>query len=153
MFPMSLRRSGLSEHPCSEHPCVICVFSRSGCQARVLFVHGTPLGEGVWGRWLGAPLQCLAIEVMVKKSIKPMVFQQFCLPYHRQSTPRALPDDAWSEIVVRRDRPALQRSRSSFLSSTTKISLQLRGQLDNDLARNWLWCLITTSITTRANFI
>ena len=66
-----------------------------------------------------------------------MVFQQFCFPYHRQSTPRGLPDDAWSEIVVRRNRPALQRSRSSFLSGTTKISLQLRGQLDNDLARNF----------------
>ena len=26
----------------------------------------TPLGEGVWGRWLGAPLRWLAIEVMVK---------------------------------------------------------------------------------------
>ena len=28
-----------------------------------------PLGEGVWGRWMGAPLRCVAIEVMAEACV------------------------------------------------------------------------------------
>ena len=43
-------------------------YSRSGLGARVLFVNGTPLGEGVWGRWLGGLLPPHSIEVMRKSA-------------------------------------------------------------------------------------
>ena len=61
-------------------------FSRSGLGARVLFVHGTPLGEGVWGRWLGASFfgwELRSWENAIKKS---MVFHTFW--YDRTSNTR-----------------------------------------------------------------